>query len=127
MRALRFGLEILTDIVEDDSIEMALRNTARELRSTYPTPARVLGWISNCPCIIPDEEFSVLAKAGGLFRKLASNATCSDEIRRGLDVVLRNYPTDEEIDHWQRVSAIFSLKEWLLPEDYYGKKRDINS
>lgn len=72
---------------------------------------------------MPDERTRALVMAGDFLRELIQSPDVSEEIRRQAIVVLRHYPTEDEIDH--KIRHIPAMRGWLdrRPSENDGPRR----
>ncbi len=60
---------------------------------------------------MPEERTRALIMAGDFLRELMQSPDVSEEIRRQAMVVLRHYPTEDEIDH--KIRHLPAIRGWL--------------
>jgi hypothetical protein len=60
---------------------------------------------------MPDERTRALVMAGELLREILQLPDASQELKRQAHVVLRHYPTENDIDH--KIRHIPEIRHWL--------------
>lgn len=60
---------------------------------------------------MPNERTRALIMAGDFLRELLPLSGASDELKRQARVILRHYPTENEIDH--EIRHIPEVRHWL--------------
>ena len=118
-RALRWGHEVLLEISGDALIDDKERGRAAELLRTFPSPAMVLEWIEAGVACIPADAAAAIEGTGSLLRSIRISESCSEHLRRSLTFALRHFPAPESTGRWIHSLSAFTIRDWLLPEDFY--------
>jgi hypothetical protein len=123
MRALRWGFELIELVAADDDLAADVQTRARELLSTYPRMDQIHRWVADGACHLPTSAVDALCIAARLFREVQLRDRGTAATRRALMYTLRHYPQEHEIAGWDKPARGFPLSTWLLPEDYYDRRR----
>jgi hypothetical protein len=118
-RSLRWGYEVLEEIRADDLVGTNDRTKAAELLCNYPTPAMLSEWIRSDVSFIPAKAALAIEETGELMRIIWRSPACSAALRRSLTFTLRHFPDRGSTRYWAVDRGNLSIREWLLPEDYF--------
>ena len=126
-RALRFGREALELIAEDSALDDAVRVRAREILGIYPQQAEVLLWIGADVRLLPDMAVRALSEASELLFRRGVLSQASAETARWIAYAQRHYPERSDCEEWATEQRFRTIREWLLPENYYDSPDAIAS
>lgn len=91
-RALRWGADLLRELVDHPLTSPTDRELAVGLLPFYPTPDVIEGWIESKVRVIPVEAARAIEGAGNLFRHLHFDEHSPPELRETLRYTLRHFP-----------------------------------
>lgn len=118
-RSLRWASDVLEEIRVDETVDIDERTKAAELQRRYPTPDTLSEWIRSDVSCIPAEAALAIEEAGELMRSIWRSPSCSATLRRSLMFTLRHFPDTGSAGLWATDRRDSSIREWLLPEDYF--------
>ncbi len=118
-RALRFGRDALELMAHDSAFDDTERARAREILDTYPTQDEVLGWIGADVRILAQRAVRALSDASELLFRIGVLSRASAETSRSIEYARRHYPDRADCEEWKTEQRFRTIREWLLPEDYY--------
>ena len=126
-RALRFGHDALELIAEDSALDETVRARAREVLDTYPTQDEVLRWIGADVRILPERAVQALSATADLLFFTGNLRRASADTARAIEYARRHYPQRADCEEWKTEQRFQTIREWLLPEDYYDKPNAVAS
>lgn len=115
-RSLRFAVQTMRQMVDDEVLAQPLRHQAAAVLSRYPRPETVLEWIKTENMVWPTAATEAIADAADLMKQIHASRAGSPETLDALLVALRHHPTRPEIAFF----ATCPVQEWLEPEDVGG-------
>jgi hypothetical protein len=113
MRAVRWGAELLDQMVIDDSLPEAAIAAAKRIGLTYPTAQALEGRLQSGAIGLPPDWTAALLDACEFFDKLRIGALGSKRTRSELQYTLRHFPDERTIRAMARTPQ---LGEWLRPD-----------
>jgi len=116
MRALRWGAELLREIVQDDQVDVGLRQRAEQLMPAYPTAEALLDLVLSDAPAMPMPWAESIEAARMLFRDLGLRGDGTGVTRRKLELTHRHFAEPGILHHWTKTAKGFSIQTWLLPE-----------
>ena len=118
-RSLRWGSEVLQEIFDDDLVDISERTRAAELLRNFPTAAALSNWIQSDVSCIPAEAALAIEGAGELLRVILRSSNCFAKLKHSVLFTLRHYPDSGSTERWTSPGRDRTIREWLLPEDWY--------
>lgn len=119
-RSLRWGYELLCEMLLDDSIDASIRTVAERLLETYPSPGLVLKLIRADARSLPKDAAEALFGAGLLWQQLRRSRQGTEETQHSLLYTERHFP-DASISKMLGRESLDGLRNWLLEEEHrYG-------
>lgn len=115
-RSIRWGFELLGDMLLETSIDASIRAIAQRLLETYPNPELVLTLINADAPKLPEEAAEALVAAGELWQRLRRSNQGTEETRHSLLFTERHFPNASTSSMLGRKN-FDGLRIWLLPED----------
>jgi len=116
-RSIRWGFELLGEVLLDASIDVSIRNVAQHLLLTYPRPDQILQLIEADSSALPLEASEALIEAGRLWVRLRRSGQGTDATRHSLLFCERHYP-ETWVAAMLGEAPIDGVRSWLLPEDH---------
>ena len=126
-RALRFGRHALELIAEDSGLDETACARAREILDTYPKQDEVLLWIGADVRILPERAVQALIATSELLFRIGIMRRASAETARAIEFARRHYPQPADCEEWKTEQRFQTIREWLLPENYYDKPTAVAS
>jgi len=121
-RSLRWGYQLLGEMILDTTIDASTRAVAQRLLETYPNPEMVLTLINADAPKLPEEAAAALVAAGELWRRLRRSDQGTEETRHNLLFTERHFPDASTASMLSRENHD-GLRIWLLPEDHYVHRK----
>ena len=116
-RSLRWGFELLHEMLLDESIDIAIRDAAQRLLLTYPRPDQISQLIEANASALPREASYALVNAGALWVRLRRSGQGTAVTRRSLLFCERHFPEPWVVGMLGKAS-IDGVRSWLLTEDH---------
>jgi hypothetical protein len=113
MRALRYGFEVLGQIMDDTAIPEGFQNRARSLRLAYPSSLQVEHLIDGRSAGLPADWGVIFEMTLTLITEIQLSKCGSDETQTKLRYTLRHYPDRSLISF---LTQIRSVDGWLSRE-----------
>src|ERR1700761_2370097 len=126
-RALRFGRDALELMAHDSAFDETIRARAREILDTYPAQDEVLGWIGADVRILSQRAVQALSDASEILFRIGLLSRASAETACSIEYARRHYPDRADCEEWKTEQRFRTIREWLLPEDYYDKPGAVAS
>lgn len=111
MRSLRWGAELLSELVADTAIPTELSQRAAALSSAYPAMSDLSGLISTNAARVPDSFAQAIEQARALFTEVQISCLGSAETRRSVLFTLRHFPLPGSAGRIRDVAAWLSLED----------------
>lgn len=115
MRALRWGSELLGELVLDTTLPEAIRVRARDLVPAYPVPQALEKLLADDTSALPQTWVAAMTDALDLFEEIRLGLHGSEETRESL----RHFPDEGTIRLMGKAEKAWPLAGWLAPEDCY--------
>jgi len=112
MRSLRWAWELLSTIQQDSSIPSSLKDRARHLAASFPTPETLTGLVEADARELPSGFAVAIDDARTLFEDVRSGGNGSEETKRDILYTLRHFP----LAGTTRAATFIDLREWLAAE-----------
>jgi len=116
-RSVRWGYELLEEMLLDETIDEAIRATARSLVATYPSPDEILNLVEANAQALPQHVSEALVKAGELWVLLRRSHQGTEATKHSLMYVERHYP-EPWIAQALGKAPLHGVRSWLLPENH---------
>ena len=118
-KALRCAHEVLGEICGDEALDGQCRGNAAELLRAFPSPDTVLAWIEADVAFIPADAANAIELTRVFLRSTRNSESSGERLRRSIIYVLRHFPQPDEAGRWSRSSPAWTIRDWLLQEDFY--------
>lgn len=119
MRSLRWGCELLGELVLDTTLPEALRARARDLVPAYPVPHGLVKLLDDDAAALPQAWVAAMTDALDLFEEIRLGLHGSEETRKSLRFTLRHFPDKGTIRQMGKADKASPLAWWLAAEDRY--------
>lgn len=116
MRALRWGLELLSLMRADQTVPETLRQHAAELQPNYPTPDELSELLALRAKLLPRPVADAIEEAGRLFEDLDRSGQGVEGTRRQLLFTLRHFPLRGDAFYMADFGAFGGVSDWLKGE-----------
>lgn len=116
-RSLRWGFELLAEMLSDETIDESMRAIAHELLDKYPRPDQIRRLIETDAHALPEEAAAALVAAGRLWTRLDRSQQGTAATRHSLLYTQRHWPEDSIAKSLAR-GPLDGIRGWLLPEDH---------
>jgi len=121
-RSFLWGHALLTEMLQDESIDDSIRAIAGRLIATYPHPDQLLKLIEDNAHALPRDAADALVAAGNLWTKLQQSQQGTAATRHSLLYTQRHFPEAWIAESLGR-EPLDGLRSWLRPEDHdYSSK-----
>ena len=97
MRSLRWGSELLGELVLDTTLPEALRVRARDLVPAYPVPHALVKLLGDDTSALPQTWVAAMTDALDLFAEIRRGLHGSEATRKSLRFTLRHFPDEGTI------------------------------
>lgn len=121
-RSIRWGHELLGEMLGDPSVDEAIKAAARTLLMTYPSPAAVSQWIDDHAAAIAPAAAQAIVEGADLWARLRRSGQGSDKTRRSLVFAERHFP-EPWMAQMLATNPIDGIRGWLMQEDHRAEPK----
>lgn len=116
-RSLRWGHELLAEISADSELSSEIRDLARSVGLTFPSPQAVQALIASNAESLPVDLAVALETARALFVEIQMSGTGSAATRKGVVYTLRHFPPAGAASSAASGRFIFGIESWVARDE----------